>query len=136
MPPILIVDDYQSMIQIIRSLLRQIGFHDVDEARGGAEAYKKMKSRDYALVISDWNMAPVSGIELLQKIRSEQQHAKTPFIMLSADSTVENVMAAKKAGADNMILKPFSAKTLKGKIAAVLSMKKTAAEEPVDPLFV
>jgi len=117
--PILVVDDYKTMIRIIRNLLKQLGFEDVDEASDGSEALSKMKNRSYGLVISDWNMEPMTGYELLQRVRADEQLASTPFIMVTAEAKSENVIAAKKAGVNNYIVKPFNAQTLKGKIETV-----------------
>jgi two-component system chemotaxis response regulator CheY len=118
--PVLVVDDYKTMIRIIQNLLRQIGFNNVDEAGDGAEAYQKMRTARYGLVISDWNMEPITGYELLVKVRSDEQLKRTPFILVTAESKTENVMAAKKAGVNNYIVKPFNAATLKQKIVTVL----------------
>jgi two-component system, chemotaxis family, chemotaxis protein CheY len=117
--PVLVVDDYKTMIRIIRNLLKQLGFEDVDEAADGTEALGKMRERRYGLVISDWNMEPMTGYELLKQVRADTSLAKTPFIMVTAESKTENVIAAKKAGVNNYIVKPFNAQTLKGKIEAV-----------------
>jgi len=117
--PILVVDDYKTMIRIIRNLLKQLGFDDVDEASDGTEALGKMKERKYGLVISDWNMEPMTGYELLKHVRADTSLNKTPFIMVTAESKTENVIAAKKAGVNNYIVKPFNAQTLKGKIESV-----------------
>ena len=119
--PVLVVDDYKTMIRIIRNLLKQLGFEDVDEASDGTEALGKMKDRRYGLVISDWNMEPMTGYELLKEVRGDPGLSKTPFIMVTAESKTENVIAAKKAGVNNYIVKPFNAQTLKGKIEAVFS---------------
>ena len=119
--PVLMVDDYKTMIRIIRNLLKQLGFEDVDEASDGTEALGKMKDRRYGLVISDWNMEPMTGYELLKQVRSDSSLAKTPFIMVTAESKTENVIAAKKAGVNNYIVKPFNAQTLKTKIEAVFA---------------
>lgn len=119
--PILVVDDYKTMIRIIRNLLKQLGFTDVDDAADGTEAFQKMQDRRYGLVISDWNMEPMTGYELLKRVRSESSLSKTPFIMVTAESKTENVIAAKKAGVNNYIVKPFNAQTLKGKIDAVFA---------------
>ena len=116
---VLVVDDYNTMIRIIRNLLKQIGFTDVDEAKDGTEALAKLKEKQYGLVISDWNMEPMSGFELLQKVREETALSETPFIIVTAESKTENVVAAKKAGVSNYIVKPFNAATLKTKIEAV-----------------
>ena len=117
--PVLVVDDYKTMIRIIRNLLKQLGFEDVDEAADGTEALGKMKERRYGLVISDWNMEPMTGFELLRQVRNEEEIAATPFIMVTAESEIENVIAAKKAGVNNYIVKPFNAQTLKTKIESV-----------------
>ena len=117
---ILIVDDYKTMIRIIRNLLKQIGFENVDDAADGQEAYDKMKQNKCGLVISDWNMEPMTGYELLQKVRGDETMNKTPFIMVTAESKTENVVAAKRAGVNNYIVKPFNAGTLKSKMSAVL----------------
>jgi two-component system chemotaxis response regulator CheY len=118
--PILVVDDYKTMIRIIRNLLKQIGFENVDEAADGQEAYEKMQKNKYGLIISDWNMEPMTGYELLQKVRADETMKSTPFIMVTAESKTENVVAAKRAGVNNYIVKPFNAGTLKAKMAAVL----------------
>ncbi len=117
--PILVVDDYKTMIRIIRNLLKQLGFNDVDEAADGTEALQKMRSRRYGLVISDWNMEPMTGYDLLKNVRGDDSLGRTPFIMITAESKTENVIAAKKAGVNNYIVKPFNAATLKSKIDAV-----------------
>ncbi len=117
--PVLVVDDYKTMIRIIRNLLKQIGFSDIDDAADGSEALNKMKSRGYGLVISDWNMEPMTGYELLKEVRSDDNLRRTPFIMVTAESKTENVIAAKKAGVNNYIVKPFNAATLKNKIGTV-----------------
>ena len=118
--PILVVDDYKTMIRIIRNLLKQLGFSDVDEAADGSEAFAKMKERNYGLVISDWNMEPMTGYQLLKEVRSDEALKPTPFILITAESKTENVIAAKKAGVNNYIVKPFNAATLKSKIKAVI----------------
>jgi len=126
---VLIVDDYNTMVRIIRNLLRQLGFEHIDEANDGAEALAKMQLRKYGLVISDWNMEPMTGFALLQQVRSDPQLAATPFIMVTAESKTENVIAAKKAGVSNYIVKPFNAQTLKSKIDSVFPDEP----EPVKP---
>jgi two-component system chemotaxis response regulator CheY len=117
--PILVVDDYNTMIRIIRNLLRQLGFVDIDDAGDGSSALAKLKGRQYGLVISDWNMEPMTGYELLKQMRADPVLNTTPFIMVTAESKTENVIAAKKAGVNNYIVKPFNAETLKSKIEAV-----------------
>ena len=118
--PVLVVDDYKTMIRIIRNLLKQLGFSDVDEAADGTEALQKMRERGYGLVISDWNMEPMTGYQLLKEVRADEHLKPTPFILITAESKTENVIAAKKAGVNNYIVKPFNAGTLKSKIESVL----------------
>jgi len=116
---ILIVDDYNTMIRIIRNLLKQLGFNNVDEANDGSAALAKMREKSYGLVISDWNMTPMTGYDLLREIRADPVLCATRFIMVTAESKTDNVIAAKKAGVDNYIVKPFNAQTLQHKIQAV-----------------
>jgi len=118
--PILVVDDYATMIRIIRNLLGQLGFSNIDEASDGVAALAKLREKSFGLVISDWNMEPMTGFELLREVRADDKLKSTPFIMVTAESKTENVIAAKKAGVNNYIVKPFNAQTLKMKIAAVL----------------
>jgi two-component system chemotaxis response regulator CheY len=117
--PVLVVDDYNTMIRIIRNLLKQIGFADIDDAADGSAALARMREKKYGLVISDWNMEPMTGYELLKEVRADPGLSKTPFIMVTAESKTENVIAAKKAGVNNYIVKPFNAQTLQSKIEAV-----------------
>ena len=121
--PVLVVDDYSTMVRIIRNLLKQLGFADVDDAKDGASALEKMRARHYGLVISDWNMEPMTGYDLLRQVRSDPSLGDVPFIMVTAEPKTENVIAAKKAGVNNYIVKPFNAQTLKSKIEAVFAEK-------------
>src|SRR6266699_1841606 len=106
---VLVVDDYNTTIRIIRNLLKQLGFENIDDASDGSAALNKMRTKRYGLVISDWNMEPMTGYDLLREVRADPNLATTPFIMI----------AAKKAGVNNYIVKPFNAATLKTKIEAV-----------------
>jgi two-component system, chemotaxis family, chemotaxis protein CheY len=117
---VLVVDDYSTMRRIIRNLLAQIGFADVEEAADGPTALRKLQSGGYTLVISDWNMEPMTGLQLLQEVRGNSQLKELPFIMVTAESKTDNVVAAKQAGVSNYIIKPFNAETLKKKIESVL----------------
>ena len=117
---VLIVDDYKTMLRIVRNLLKQIDFHNVDEASDGASALEKLRGGEFGLVISDWNMSPMTGLELLQEVRADARLRATPFIMITAESKTENVIAAKQAGVSNYIVKPFNAETLQSKIEKVL----------------
>lgn len=122
---VLIVDDYKTMLRIIRNLLKQLGFNNVEEAMDGTEALAKLKEAksngaEFGLVISDWNMEPMTGLQLLREVRSDDELKKTPFIMITAESKTENVIAAKEAGVNNYIVKPFNAATLKAKLTSVI----------------
>ena len=118
---VLIVDDYKTMLRIIRNLLKQIEFHNVEEASDGSEAIAKLRTGNFGLVISDWNMQPMTGLELLQEVRQDSRLKSLPFIMITAESKTENVVAAKQAGVSNYIVKPFNAETLREKIEKVLA---------------
>lgn len=117
---VLIVDDYKTMLRIIRNLLRQLGFANIDEATDGSMALQMLRSGSYGLVISDWNMEPMTGLQLLREVRADPKLKPTPFIMVTAESKSENVIAAKEAGVSNYIVKPFNAETLKSKMVSVL----------------
>lgn len=117
---ILIVDDYKTMLRIVRSLLEQLGFRNIDEATDGKSAFDLVTTRNYGLVISDWNMQPMTGLDLLKKVRANAPTANLPFIMVTAEARTENVVAARQAGVNNYIIKPFTQAVLKQKIAAVL----------------
>jgi two-component system chemotaxis response regulator CheY len=133
--PVLVVDDYSTMVRIIRNLLKQIGFVNIDDANDGSGALTKMRATKYGLVISDWNMEPMTGYDLLQQVRGDKALKETPFIMITAESKTENVIAAKKAGVNNYIVKPFNAETLKSKIEAVFEDAPITArrDDPTKP---
>ena len=118
--PILIVDDYKTMLKIIRNLLKQLGFTNVEEAMDGSEALGKLREGDFDLVISDWNMEPMTGLQLLKEVRADDRLRAVPFIIITAESKIENVVAAKEAGVSNYIVKPFNAATIKAKLTSVL----------------
>src|SRR5262245_10468963 len=115
---VLVVDDYSTMRRIIRNLLTQIGYTEIDEAADGNEALAKLRQVHYGLIISDWNMEPMTGYDLLKQVRADDKLKATPFIMVTAESKTDNVVAAKQAGVDNYIVKPFNAATLQQKINA------------------
>ncbi len=117
---VLIVDDYKTMLRIIENLLKQIGFKNIHQATDGSMALKILHEMPMGLVISDWNMQPMTGLQLLKEVRANEKLRGTPFIMITAESKTENVVAAKEAGVNNYIVKPFNAETLKQKISAVL----------------
>ncbi len=118
---ILVVDDYNTMVRIVRKLLKQIGYEDVDEASNGEIAFAMIQKNRYGLIISDWNMEPMTGFELLQRVRATEATAKTPFILVTAESRPDNIIAAQKAGANEYLVKPFTAPVLKDKIEKALA---------------
>ena len=118
--PILVVDDYKTMVRIVRNLLQQLGFDNVDDASDGASALAKLRAKRFGLVISDWAMEPMSGLELLQAMRADPDLKTLPFIMITAENRKERVARAEQAGADGYIVKPFSAEALSERIARVI----------------
>ena len=119
--PVLVVDDYQTVLRIMRNLLRRAGFAEVDTAGDGEEALAKMRERKYGLVISDWYMAPVNGIDLVRQARSDDALKETPIILVSGDGSPDNLKVANDAGASGYVLKPFDSQTLKAKIETVFA---------------
>ncbi len=117
---ILVVDDYNTMLRILKNLLKQLGFHNVKDALDGTQALSMLNSEKFDFIISDWNMEPMTGIELLREVRKSDKLKHIPFIMITAESKTEKVITAKQAGVSNYIVKPFNAETLKGKMASVL----------------
>ncbi len=117
---VLIVDDYKTMLRILRNLLKQLNFNNIEEATDGSMALDTLRSQNIGMVISDWNMEPMTGIQLLREVRSDEKLKHLPFIMITAESKSENVIAAKEAGVSNYIVKPFNAETLKSKLVSVL----------------
>jgi two-component system chemotaxis response regulator CheY len=117
--PILIVDDYSRMLRIIRGLLRQLGYQQVEEAADGASALEKLRQKPFSLVISDWNMEPMSGLELLREVRADPALAALPFIMVTAEARAAKIAEAQRAGVSGYIIKPFGAEALNLQIAAI-----------------
>jgi two-component system chemotaxis response regulator CheY len=113
---ILIVDDSRATRSIVRNLLVKLGFKNIDEASDGESALAKISENHFALVISDWNMEPMSGKLLLLNVRANKQYANLPFIMMTADSTINKIIQAKNAGVTSIIKKPFNAQDLQAKI--------------------
>lgn len=116
---VLIVDDYNTMLRIMRNLLRQLDFSNVQEATDGEAALTLLRRAPVDLIISDWNMAPMTGLDLLRQVRADERLRRIPFIMVTAESKTENVVIAKQAGVSNYIVKPFNAETLRVKIESV-----------------
>jgi two-component system chemotaxis response regulator CheY len=117
---VLVVDDYKTMIRIVRGLLDQLGFKNIDDAMDGATALQKIQQNDYGLILSDWNMSPMTGYELLKAVRADPRTVSTPFVMITAEAKTENVVAARQAGVNNYIIKPFTLAVLKQKLTTVL----------------
>jgi two-component system chemotaxis response regulator CheY len=114
--PILVVDDFSTMRKIVRNCMKQLGFTNITEAEDGVQALEKLKTDTFKLIISDWNMPNMMGIDLLKAVRSSDDYKKIPFLMVTAESKKENVIEAAKAGVSNYIIKPFTADSLKEKL--------------------
>jgi len=113
---ILVVDDFSTMRRIVKNLLKQIGFQNIEEAEDGQHAFAKLKTEKYQFVISDWNMPNMTGIELLKSVRSDPELKDLPFLMVTAEAEKEKVVEAIKAGVNNYVIKPFTADRLKEKM--------------------
>lgn len=116
---ILVVDDFPTMRRIIRNLLKELGFNNVDEAEDGAAGLEKAKDGSFQFVISDWNMPNMDGLSMLQAIRADAAIGKTPVLMVTAEAKKENIIAAAQAGANGYVVKPFTAATLDEKITKI-----------------
>jgi len=119
---VLVVDDYIPVRRSLRYLLRQMGFHSVDDIGDAESALARMQDRSYGLVISDWKMEPVSGLEFLKQVRASENLKNIPFLMVTAAGTTADVVMAKEAGVSNFIVKPFNLTTLRTKIYSVLGV--------------
>ena len=116
---ILVVDDFPTMRRIIRNLLKELGFTNVDEAEDGAAGLEKVKDGSFQFVVSDWNMPNMDGLTMLQTIRATPEIAKTPVLMVTAEAKKENIIAAAQAGANGYVVKPCTAATLDEKITKI-----------------
>lgn len=114
---VLVVDDYATMRRIFRNLLTQLGYTSIDEAADGATALQKLRSERYSVVISDWNMEPMTGLQLLKEVRADTGLSSIPFLMVVAESKSENVVAVRSAGPSNYVVRPFNAETLRQKLS-------------------
>jgi two-component system chemotaxis response regulator CheY len=117
---ILVVDDFATMRKVVRNLLKQIGYENIVEAEDGVNAFRILKSQKVDMVVSDWNMPNMTGLELLKAVRADEELKSTPFLMVTAEALQENVIAAIKAGVNNYIVKPFTADMLNEKIKKIL----------------
>jgi two-component system, chemotaxis family, chemotaxis protein CheY len=125
---ILIVDDSGAVRSVVRRLLTQLGFKNIDEAPDGEAALKKISEQHFSLVISDWNMEPMSGQVLLENVRANKNYANLPFIMMTADPSIERIVQAKKAGVTSFINKPFRAEELQAKILQTNATSQPTAD--------
>ncbi len=124
----LVVDDFPTMRRIVRNLLKELGFSNVDEAEDGAAALAKLRGGSFEFVVSDWNMPNMDGLTMLQQIRADPNLAKLPVLMVTAEAKKENIIAAAQAGASGYVVKPFTAATLDEKLGKIFEkMVKTGA---------
>lgn len=117
--PVLVIDDHPGTVGILKALLTRLGFTAVEGFGDAFSAWKRLQAGPCALVVCDWNMAPTSGCDLLQKVRARAGD-RTPFILISGESSAERVIEARRSGADNFLVKPFNAATLKARLTEVL----------------
>ncbi len=125
---ILVVDDFSTMRRIIKNILKEIGYTNVDEADDGSTALEKLKSSRFDFVVTDWNMPNMPGIELLKAIRQDPELKATPVLMVTAEAAKENVVTAVAAGVNNYIVKPFTAAALKERIDLILDKLKATPQ--------
>jgi two-component system, chemotaxis family, chemotaxis protein CheY len=123
---VLVVDDFATMRKIVRNILKQIGFEDITEAEDGSAALRVIKNESIGLVVTDWNMPNMSGLDLLREIRQNPETAKLPVLMVTAEGLKENVMDAVKAGVNNYVVKPFTAEVLQEKIETIFKKQASA----------
>ena len=121
--PILVVDDFSTMRRIVKNCLKQLGFENVVEAEDGQAAWGKIQESSFKLIISDWNMPNMMGIDLLKTVRGDARFKGLPFLMVTAEAQKENVLEAAKAGVSNYIIKPFTADMLQSKLEAIFNKK-------------
>ena len=123
---ILVVDDFSTMRRIVKNLLRQIGYSNIDEAEDGVQAYLKLKNGGYSFVVSDWNMPNMDGLDLLKKVRSDPELKDLPILMVTAEAEKEKVITAIQAGVNNYIVKPFTGEVLKDKMDKIIEKLQVA----------
>lgn len=122
----LVVDDFSTMRRIVRNLLKELGYTNVDEAEDGAMALSKLKSEQFDFVISDWNMPVMDGLDMLKNIRADSALSKVPVLMVTAEAKKENIIAAAQAGANGYVVKPFTAATLDEKLSKIFEKLEKA----------
>jgi len=123
---VLVVDDMSTMRRILKNVLRQIGFSDIIESENGQDALKKLKAGDFGLVVSDWNMPVMPGIELLRAIRADSDLKTLPFLMVTGESQKENLIEAVQVGVSSYVVKPFTAEVLQGKLEKMFVNRQSA----------
>lgn len=116
---ILVVDDFSTMRRIVKNLLKELGFNDFDEADDGATAWPMVQTGKYDFIVSDWNMPKMTGIELLRRVRADENLKMTPFLLITAEAKRSQILEAAQAGVDGYIVKPFTAATLNEKIEKI-----------------
>lgn len=131
--PVLVVDDFSTMRRIIRGALREMGIEDVCEAEDGKAALQKLKLRDFKLIISDWNMPNLMGIDLLRRVRADPSHRHIPFLMVTAEARRDYVIEAAKAGVSNYITKPFTPEDLQKKIESIILRQQQSRSAGTNP---
>ncbi len=118
---ILLVDDFATMRKIIKNQLGKIGYQEVREAENGEVAWEMIKSDNFNLIIADWNMPKMSGLDLLKAMRKDEKYKNTPFMMVTSEANKDNIISAVEAGADEYIVKPFNENTLQEKVTEILN---------------
>lgn len=117
---IMVVDDFATMRRIVKNVLKQLGFENIEEAEDGADAFKKLKTGGFSFMVSDWNMPNMDGLELLKAVRADAQLKGLPILMVTAEAEKDKVVTAIQAGVNNYIVKPFTAETFKEKMDRIL----------------
>jgi two-component system, chemotaxis family, chemotaxis protein CheY len=120
---VLVVDDFPTMRRIVKNLLKQLGYENIDEAEDGSQALAKLKAGGYGLLITDWNMPVMEGIDLLKNVRADDALKELPVLMVTAEAEKDKVITAIKAGVDNYVVKPFTAEVLKEKLEKIAEKK-------------
>ena len=123
---VLVVDDMSTMRRILKNVLKQIGFSNLVEAENGQDALNKLKVGDIGLIVSDWNMPVMQGIELLRTVRADAELKHLPFLMVTAEGQKENIIEAVQAGVSNYVVKPFTAEALQGKLEKIFAQPQPA----------
>ncbi|HEY3347273.1 MAG TPA: chemotaxis response regulator CheY [Nitrospirota bacterium] len=118
---ILVVDDFSTMRRIVKNILKQIGFENLDEAEDGKQAFAKLKAEKFDFLVSDWNMPNMTGIELLQAVRADAQLKNLPVLLVTAETEKEKVLEAVQSGVNNYVVKPFTAEVLMEKINKIFN---------------